>query len=89
MSSQVTNSPAEKVVVSGRAKWVAMHDVDEFVQSMIQGQTVAEFLHANSHLEHIGAFKIYTHRFGAAKLAGEQPARQLIHLSPLHTFNSK
>jgi hypothetical protein len=57
---------------SGRAKWVASHDVDEFVQPMRPGQTVAEFLHENSDLDYIGAFKILTQWFGSSKDEGER-----------------
>jgi hypothetical protein len=55
---------------SGRAKWVASHNVDEYFHPRQDRQTVADFLRENSKFEHLGAFQVLTQRFGSSKDEG-------------------
>jgi hypothetical protein len=54
----------------GMAMWVAIHDVDEYMQPMEPGQTVAGFLHKNGHFKHIGALQVLSQYFGASSNPG-------------------
>lgn len=59
----------------GRARWVGLHDVDEFFQVMVPGnQTVAEFLYAHSELEHFGTLVAKSVWWGRSANASEQSA---------------
>jgi hypothetical protein len=57
----------------GRARWVAIADVDEFFQPMgVSNITVAEFLQRRSDMEHLGVIQVSSVFFGAAADANEQ-----------------
>jgi hypothetical protein len=49
----------------GTSRWVLLTDVDEFIQSMVPGVTVAEFLHQHSVLDHVGALAVQSVYFGS------------------------
>ncbi|KAF8056744.1 STL1 [Scenedesmus sp. PABB004] len=59
----------------GRARWVALTDVDEYLQ-VTDGTntTVAEWLAARSHMEHLGAFQVKGMYLGSSANATQQAA---------------
>lgn len=57
----------------GRARWVGLHDVDEYYQAMGPGnKTVAQFLHEHSKEENIAAFSVRNHFFGSSNSTSQQ-----------------
>jgi hypothetical protein len=60
----------------GRARWVALTDVDEFLEPLQPGLTVAQFLHDRSGLEHVGALIVKAVWRGRSGDAARQEARQ-------------
>jgi hypothetical protein len=49
----------------GQARWVALTDVDEYIQSMVPGVTVAEFLNQRNVLDHVGTLIVLSTWFGS------------------------
>lgn len=51
----------------GQARWVALTDLDEFVQSMVPGMNVAEFLHKTNVRDHVGSLIVQSTWWGSNK----------------------
>jgi hypothetical protein len=49
----------------GQARWVALTDVDEYIQCMVPGVTVAEFLNQRNVLDHVGTLLVRAAWFGS------------------------